>query len=138
MLSGYASGGQLGLPLAAALAGAAAASLVLRDTAGLSAALGPAVVGLFSLLVIGHFFGELTTSHALLLGLAPLLCWLPEVPLVRRAPAWLRGLARLALVAVPLGVALVQAQQQFVQNSAATSTQEAGEPSLQDYMDFGK
>ena len=38
------------------------------------------MVGLFSLLVIGHFFGELTTAHAILLLFAPLLGWLPELP----------------------------------------------------------
>ena len=60
MLSGYASGGQVGLPLAAAILGAAAAAMVLPRTLKVAGPPGVAVVGLFSLLVIGRFFGELT------------------------------------------------------------------------------
>jgi hypothetical protein len=139
MLSGYATGGQLGLPLAAALGGVAVASFVLRGPPALSGALGVGVVGLFSLLVIGRFFGALRTEHAVLLGLAPLLCWLPELPYVRRVPPWARGLARLALVAAPLALAVVQAQQRFVESSAAGAAAPAeGEPTLQDYLNFGK
>jgi hypothetical protein len=138
MLSGDLTDGQLGLPLAAALAGAAAASLVIRGAPGVSGALGVGVVGLFSLLVIGRFFAELTTTHAVTLGLAPLLCWLPELPYVRRVSPWARGLARLALVATPLALVVVQAKQQFDENSGSPTTPAAGEPTLQDYMDFAK
>ncbi len=138
MLSGYATGGQLGLPLAAALVGAVVASLLLRSTAGLSAALGLGVVGLFSLLVIGHFFGELATHHAVVLGLAPLLCWLPELPYLRRLAGWVRGTARLILVAVPLVLVGIQVQQTFIDKSAASATSEPGEPTLDDYINFGK
>jgi len=138
MLSGDFTDGRLGLPLAAALAGAAVASLTARGAPGAAAGLGIGLVGLFALLLIGRFFAGLTTEHAVLLGLAPLLCWLPELPYVRRVPLWARGLARLALVAAPLALVVVQAQQQFVENSASPSTPDAGEPTLQDYMDFGK
>jgi hypothetical protein len=138
MLSGDLTGGQLGLPLAAALGGAAAGSLLVRGAPGASGALGVGLVGLFSLLVIGRFFAELTTTHAVLLGLAPLLCWLPELPYVRRVPAWARGLARLALVAAPLVLVVVQAQQKFAEDSNSPTTPAAGEPTFQDYMDFGK
>jgi hypothetical protein len=137
MLSGYATGGQLGLPLTTALLGAVVASLLLRNAAGQSAAIGFGVVALYSLLVIGRFFGELTTTHAVMLGLAPLLCWIPELPYLRRMAGWVRGLARLAVVAVPLVLAVVQAQHRFVENSAASATPDSGEPTLQDYMDFG-
>jgi hypothetical protein len=138
MLSGYATAGQLALPLATALAGTAVAWLVLPGPPAVSGAVGFGVVGLFSILVIGHFFGELSTAHAALLGLAPLLAWLPELPYIRRAPSWARGFARLAVVAVPLVLAVAQAQQQFVQSSANSATPEAGEPTLEDYMNFGK
>jgi hypothetical protein len=138
MLSGDLTGGLLGLPLAASLAGAATASLVARGAPGVSGALGVGVVGLFSLLVIGHFFVELTTTHAVLLGLTPLLCWLPELPYVRKVPLWLRGLARLAVVAAPLGIIVVQAQQRFAENSGSSTAPAADEPTVEDYMNFGK
>jgi hypothetical protein len=138
MLSGYATGGQLALPLAGALAGAAIASLALRGTPGLSGAVGVGVVGLYAVLVIGRFFGELTSTHAVLLGLAPLLCWLPELPYVRRAGSGWRGLVRVVLVAAPLVLVVVQAQQHFVEASGASATPEAGEPSIQDYENYGK
>ncbi len=129
MLSGYATGGQLGLPLAAALVGAVLASLLLARPAGLNVAPGVGVVGLFSLLVIGRFFGELTTTRAVLLFFAPLVCWLPELP-------WRRGPVRVALVAFLTGLVVFLAQQRFdVESKRATPTAEDG---LEDYMNFGK
>ena len=136
MLSGYASGGQIGLPLAGALIGASAASLVLPDRARGAGPIGVVVVGLFALLVIGHFFGELTTAHAALLLCAPLLGWLPELPFVRRLPTWARGLARLFLVGTLVSAVVVHAQIKFVENSELLDCAE--EPSIQDYMDFGR
>jgi hypothetical protein len=142
MLSGYATGGQMGLPLAAAIAGSAAASLLLSGQPETGAILGPGVVGLFALLVAGRFFGSLTTANAALLVLSPLLCWLLELP------PRLRWLARLALVALPVAAAVVFAQRKFAENSAGSSynTQEVPDqkstnppPStIQDYMNFGK
>jgi hypothetical protein len=125
MLSGYASGGMLGLSLAAALAGAVAGSLVLPRRSDLHAVIGPAIVGLFSLLVIGHFFAELTISHAVLLFSAPLLSWLPELPLARRAWSWLRAVARVSLVAVLVAVVVVQARQSFAKAQASSGTRES-------------
>ena len=43
------------------------------------------IVGLFSLLVIGRFFGELTSAHAIVLFCAPLAGLAPRVAL--RTPA---------------------------------------------------
>ena len=71
MLSGYATGGQVGLPLAAAIIGATAAMLVLTRTSRGTGPLGVPIIGLFSLLVIGRFFGELTSAHAIVLFCAP-------------------------------------------------------------------
>src|SRR5207253_444659 len=84
MMSGYASGGPLATPLAGAVVGALAASLALKGEFTLDGVLGLGVVGLFALLVIGRFFGELTWTNAALLFFAPLLCWLPELPAARR------------------------------------------------------
>jgi hypothetical protein len=133
MLSGYATAGQLALPLAAALAGAA-----LARPGGAPGLLGFGIVGLFSVLVIGHFFGKLTTAHAALLGLAPLLVWLPELPYARALPLRLRGLVRMVVVVVPLALVLVEARAKFIEGSRPAASSGAKEPSLDDYMNFGK
>jgi hypothetical protein len=137
MLSGYASAGQIGFPLAASLMGVLAAALVLPRPPELRGVLSFGVVGLFALLVIGHFFGQLATNHAALLFFGTLLCCLPELPFLRRMrPRW-RGLVRVVLVAVPVVVAVMLAQQKFVadSNRAAPGSQE---PSFQDYLNFEK
>jgi hypothetical protein len=130
MLSGYLTGGQMGPPLAAALAGATLASCALAGPPSGAAPVGLGVVGLFGVLVIGHFFGALTTTHAILLFFAPLLCWLPE------APPQARGAVRLALVLLPVALVLAQAQQRFVAESNAPSSSQEYSP--QDYSDYGK
>ena len=89
MLSGYATGGQLGIPLTGALVGAAVGAIALRGRADLQGVLGLGVVGLFGLLLVGRFFGNLTTAHAIALFVAPLLCWMTELPYVCRMRAWL-------------------------------------------------
>lgn len=137
MLSGYASGGQVGLSLAGALVGAVAASLLVRRSPDMEGVVGLGVVGLFALLVIGCCFGRLTPGNAALLGVAPLLAWLPELPYVPRMKPLLRGGVRVALAVVPVAVALVLARQKFVADSQRTSPG-APETSVQDYLDFGK
>jgi hypothetical protein len=120
MYSGYASGGALGLPLAAALAGAAAGTLLLTKPEGVRAALGLGLVGLFALLVAAWFLvEEMTTLHATLLLFAPLLCWVPELPGLRRLPSWQRGVLRIALVLIPVVFCVVQAKWQAEQREAA-------------------
>jgi hypothetical protein len=95
-------------------------------------------VALFSLLVIGRFFGQLTSAHAVLLFCAPLLGWLPEVPYLRRLPPWARGLTRVILVGALVSVVVVDAQRKFMEDSKAPADSEPNEPSFQDYMDFGR
>ena len=73
LLSGYASGGQMGLPVAAALGGLAVAMPFVPGKSLPAVPVGPGLGALFSLLVIGRFFASLTTAHAVLLFLAPLL-----------------------------------------------------------------
>jgi hypothetical protein len=138
MLSGYASGGQIGLPLAASLMGTSVAALVLPGPSRGTAPIGIAVVGLSSLLAIGHFFGQLTTTNAVLLLGAPLLGWLPELPYVRRLPRWTRGLARVILVGALVSAVVVLAQKKFVEDFRSPSATSPKEPSIQDYMDFGR
>jgi hypothetical protein len=138
MLSGYASGGQVGLPLAAAIVGAMAAMLVVTRSSRGPRPLGVAIIGLFGLLVIGRFFGELTSAHALLLFCAPLLGWLPELPYVRRLPSWARGLVHVILVGVLVSAVVFQAQMKFNRDFQSPSRAGADEPSVQDYLNFGK
>jgi hypothetical protein len=132
MLSGYLTGGQAGLPLAAGLAGIGVISLILRTIAGAQASLGVGVTGLFGLILCGHFFGELTTTHAFLLFLAPLLIWLPEIAYVRRLPLFLRGILALLLVAVPVTWSVFEAQRKFAENNSAT--EEEGGINYDDYL----
>lgn len=155
MLSGYATGGQLGLPLAAALGGATLASPLSRRSeaataqpgvspVAFGAAVGPGSVGvglvcLVSLLVVGRFFAELTTLHCLLLGTAPLWLVVVEVPLAARLPRWGAACVRLILVSIPLALVLVQAQRTFAERSAeAAPSAGSSEPSLGDYMQLGR
>jgi hypothetical protein len=137
MLSGYATGGEIGLPLAAALAGVTAASLGLRGGANASAALSLGIVGLFGLVVMGRFFGELHANLACLVFFAPLLAWLPELPYVGRLNGTIRAFSRVVLTAVPVVVALALAVRDFAHETTQGSPS-SGEPSIQDYMDYGK
>ena len=123
MLSAYATGGQAGLPLAAALLGASAVALVTPKPARLTVPIGLALVGLSSLLVMGRFFGELRTEHAVLLFIAPLLAWLPELP---------RWLARLLLVSVLAFGVLADAALKFAAGSGPSASG-SEDPSSQYY-----
>jgi hypothetical protein len=132
MLSGYASGGQLGLPLATTIGVCA-----FVGSRHLPGAVGVAVVGLFALLVSGRLFAGLTTQSAVVLFAAPLLTYLPELPGVRRLQSAARGVLQVSLTIVPIIVTLYLAQQRFAADSTARA-QPAGAPSLNDYLEFGK
>ena len=71
MLSGYYRAGLLGLGLAAALAGATLASYLARPRSTSSGSLGMGVIGIFSVVIIGVFFGSLTSGQMACLLLAP-------------------------------------------------------------------
>jgi hypothetical protein len=133
MLSGYATGGQSGVPLAAGLGGVALALLFRKAKPISDGAIGVGVVGLFALLVVGRLFAGLTDVNAALLFAAPLLGWLPEMLPARQR---IRAALRLALAATPVVIALDFARQKF----AADSVQQGAaiEGSLDDYMNFGK
>jgi hypothetical protein len=139
MLTGYASGGMLGAPIAGALAGVALASLCLSGVLDLRGAVGVGVVSLFALVVVGHFFGDLPTTIALLLFFAPLLGWLPELPAALRSRPLVRGTARILLITTPIVLALVLAVMKFKSDSESKSPAPgANEPSMEDYLNFGK
>ena len=137
MLSGYATGGQIGLPFSAALAGATCASLFRARPACTGTMVSLGIVGLFGLVIIGHFFGELRADLACLVFFAPLLAWSPELPYLRCLRPLVRSPLRLILTATPVAVALFLAARDFAHASSQGSPG-TSEPSIQDYMDFGK
>ncbi|HEY2415511.1 MAG TPA: hypothetical protein VGI40_24935 [Pirellulaceae bacterium] len=118
MLAGYLQGGAAALPLSAATVGTVASLCLLTSRPNLRASIGICVVGLGSLLMIGRFFGGLSTEVALILMLAPLLCWGTELPQLRCRPAWVVGSLRLLLVAIPLAALLLQAKRKFDRDTA--------------------
>jgi hypothetical protein len=134
MLSAYLAGGQAGLPLSAAILGASLAALVMPDASRSVAPIGVAVVGLSSLLVIGRFFGELRTDHAVLLFAAPLLAWVPELPWLRRLRPWGRGLLRVVLVGLVVSGVVADAARRFIGKSGPSAAPGTREPSIEDYM----
>jgi hypothetical protein len=117
MLSGYATGGQMGLPLAAALAGAWASGMIVRDPRPSGVPLATALGGLFSLLVVGRFFARLTSVHAILLFCAPILCAALELPFLRWLGPWPRTAAGLLLVGCLAAGVVVSAWIGFVRDS---------------------
>ena len=126
MLSGYLTGGKAALPLAAGLA---ASAIVLRLIAVRNAcpgAVGVGVVSLFCILILGRFFGELSTGRALIIFLAPLLCWATELPVLRNRKPWLVAAIRLSLVALPLAAVLFLAQRDFAKNSEMPAGGDSG------------
>lgn len=137
MLSGYASGGQLGLPLATAVGGVAVASWLLARPVDLTGLLGFAVIGHTAVLLSGFFFADLTLTNALLLVLGPQFGWIAELPGIRRPHAAIRAALRLIPAIILTVVALFLAQQKFVENSAAPSA-DPTLPSIDDYSNFGK
>ena len=136
MMSGYATGGQAGLPLSAALVAVTMASIALPKSTRLDGALGVGIVGLFTLLVVGRFFGELTTAHAALLFLAPLSCWVTEGPYLRTLKSWQRSLLQLFFVSLPLIFVVVEAQRQFAADSEQNKG--AGSASADEYQNYGR
>jgi hypothetical protein len=136
MLSGYATGGQNGLALAAALLGAAAVVAILKWQASGAYPVGVAIVALYCLLVVGRFFGELSSTHGILLFASPLLVWLPELPGMRRLPVWARNLTQVLLVALVVGGVVFDTAWHRSDEPAAPSGTD--EPSAEDYANFGR
>ncbi len=137
-LSGYASIAGVGVALAAAVTGCALAARISRNSPDLDTAVSLSVVGLFALVVVGRYFGNLDLGHAVALLFAPLLSWLPEWSPLNRLGSTGRGVSRLVLTTVPIAVVLALAYQQFVRDSTRFAPTSSSEPSLQDYLDFGK
>jgi hypothetical protein len=128
MLSGYASGGQLGLALAAS-----AGALAVVGGRHPSSGLGVVVVGLFGLLADGRLSAGLTTLNAALLFASPLLACLPDLlvilPESRRPGPRLQVALRVILPMITVTTTLFLAQHKFTQDSAS----QPGEVSADDY-----
>jgi hypothetical protein len=139
MMSGYASGGPLAMPLAGAVVGVLAASSAFRNGAWVATnIIGLAVVGLFALLIIGHFFSELTWTNAALLFFAPALGVVPELPPFRRINSKVRTSVGVILTTIPVLIAIGLAQQKMAEDSTRPTSGDSQEPTLDDYMNFGK
>jgi hypothetical protein len=131
LLSGYSSAGQMGLPMAGALTGLAAAMPVVPENARRAIPAGPGLGSLFSLLVIGRFFAGLTTDHAVLLFVAPLLGAACTFLLPSQAGPKLRFAVCLILVLTIVGGVLASAGARF--SAASRSPVRASGSSLEDY-----
>lgn len=124
MMAGYIKGGAVALLLVAVLL---ATTITARLTAkcfgetadGCTLAIpGVGVVSLFGVLFIGRFFGRLSTGSALTMLLAPLICWVTELPQLRHRNPWVVGGLRIALVTVPLVFVLIEAKRDFDRDMA--------------------
>ena len=119
MLAGYVKGGAAAFPMAAVLAATtlSAAYVVRRadqtQDRGLPPVVFMGVLGLFGLVFVGRFFGEVSTGRGLGILLAPQLCWATECLGARHQKSWFVGPLRALLVAIPLIVVLVLAKRDF-------------------------
>jgi hypothetical protein len=134
MLSGYLTGGELGLSLAGAIGGAAVAALGLRMLRCNAGVVGVGMVSLFAVLTVGRFFGELRTVHAAILLFAPLLVCMPELLPSKVTSGWIRSAFAVVLFAIPLAFVVLAACDRFAQQSAVSS--KPGEASDDDYSGY--
>jgi len=135
-ISGYATGGTLGIPLAAALIGAGMASFFLDDSGWLCNATGFGVVGLFAQVLVGHWFGSLSLLATGLLLASPLALGALRLPLIDRRGGWVKGLAAITVTGIPVACAMMAALGTFADdvNPAASGSG----PTLNDYYNLGK
>ena len=119
MLSGYFRGGLHALPMAGAIAGVTLASFAFPHQPAASPTLGVGIVGIFSVVIIGRFYGALPTSLAIGLMLAPLLAWTAEIPRIRKLPVAACAAIRIAAVLAALLLIVTCAQIRF--NAASQS-----------------
>ncbi len=119
MLSGYFRAGLLALGLAGATAGATLASYAAQPRLPTTGSLGMSVIGIFAVVLMGRFFGALSTGLAACLLIAPLLAWTAELPGLCKLPPRGRGAAQLAFVVIPLVVVVMIAHHKFTAASTA-------------------
>lgn len=112
MMSGYIKGGAAAFLVASVVVAASTATSVTRNRQA-PVMVGIGVMGLFSVLFIGTFFGRLPVDRAIVLGLAPLLGWVTDWNHSRERKTWVIGLNRLSLVAIPVIVVLILMKRDF-------------------------
>ena len=134
MMSGYLTGGELALPLAGAIGGAAVASLLLRMLKCNSGMVGVGVLALFAVIVLGRFFGNLTMIHGTILLAAPLLGCVPRFLPRKLTSVWLRAALSLGLAVIPVAIVVADAREKFVQESAAKSSSD--DSAADDYLEY--
>lgn len=124
MLSGYFQGGLVGLPLAGALGGATLAAFVVPRQPNGDACLAVGTIGLFSLIVLGRFFGSLPEWMAFSFMLIPLLAWVAAIPVTKRMAISVRVSIAVVLVAMALFCLVTVARQRFMRafGQAASTT----------------
>ena len=122
MLSGYFRGSLLALPMCGAIAGTTLASVVLPQQPQGNPCLGIGIFGIFSVLLIGRFFGSLPTSLAIGILLTPLLAWSAEIPRIRQWPVAARSAVGIAAVLASLLLMVACAQVRF-NNSLRTGSE---------------
>ena len=72
-----------------------------------TAASGIITFTLGSLIILGHFYAELSTTNTALLFLSLAATAAPLPALLRSGPAWQQNTARIMICLLPLGIAVV-------------------------------
>lgn len=85
-------------------------------------------------MVVRPFFGELTTVHAGILLMAPLLVSVPELLPRKCSSPWLRGALAVVVLVMPIAFVVMQAREKFVQALGAKWSLE--ETTVDDYMEY--
>lgn len=104
---------QLGGALCAALGAACVLAWWRPDTTLAGPGIAIWAVTHAGLSMCAFFYSYMPGLDALLLGFAPLLAWVGELPVLRRRPPWQIVLGRMLGVALPAGIALVRAALAF-------------------------
>jgi hypothetical protein len=124
MLAGYIRGGVAAIPVSASLMGTVAISpWIFRGSRAwhdqyFAGIMGVGLIALYGLLWIGYFFGQLTAVNSIVIFVAPLLCWISELPVFREMTGRRKVVLRLMVVAIPLLMLLLCAKQTFDQKLA--------------------
>ena len=106
LISTSAKGTQLAAALAAAMGAAVVAGWIWK-TFSLTQGGGRVFAGILGGLVLfGYHFAKLPALSAVLLLSAPLFGWLVELPWFQKRKPWQRALIRMAVCALPLGLAV--------------------------------
>jgi hypothetical protein len=106
MLSGYLSGGLLGVPLSGSILGLILFRWLTKAPHSIAPLVGPMVITIFGILAGGHFMGEIPLPHTLIIFCSLLLTGLSLVPLLRACSPWLKLTLISMLILFPAGFSL--------------------------------